>query len=87
MIHELNRKFLKKMEKTKSKSKAKTPVKAKKPTAAKAVTTKKASTAKSTITDDAIRAKAQEIYNGRISRGEAGSPEEDWLKAEQQLKS
>jgi|WetSurSiteA1Bulk_404760.scaffolds.fasta_scaffold46670_2 hypothetical protein len=74
------------MEKTKSKSKAKTPAKAKKPAAAKAVTTKKASAAKSTITYDDIRAKAQEIYNERISRGEHGTPEEDWLKAEKQLK-
>jgi hypothetical protein len=86
LIHELNRKFLKKMEKTKAKSKAKTTVKAKKPVAAKAVTTKKASTAKSAVSDDDIRAKAQEIYNDRISKGEHGTPEGDWLKAEQQLK-
>jgi hypothetical protein len=86
LIHESNRKFLKKMEKTKSKAKAKTAVKAKKPAEAKAVTTKKASTAKSKISEADIRAKAQEIYNDRISRGEHGTPEEDWLKAEKQLK-
>jgi hypothetical protein len=74
------------MEKTKSKPTAKTAVKAKKPSAAKAVTTKKASTAKSTITDDAIRAKAQEIYNDRISRGEHGTAESDWIQAEKSLK-
>jgi len=75
------------MENSKSKSKAKTTVKAKKPAAAKAVTTKKAKTAKSTLTDDDIREKAQEIYNDRIIRGISGSPEEDWLKAEDLMRS
>ena len=74
------------MENSKSKSKAKTTVKAKKPAATKAVTTKKAKTAKSTLTDDDIRAKAQDIYNDRITRGIPGTPEEDWLKAEGLLK-
>jgi hypothetical protein len=74
------------MEKTQSKSKAKTTVKAKKPASAKAGTTEKARISKSILTDDNIRAKAQEIYNNRISKGESGTPEEDWLKAEQQLK-
>jgi hypothetical protein len=74
------------MENSKSKSKAKTTVKAKKPAAAKAVTTKKAKTAKSTFTDDDIRSKAQEIYNDRISRGEPGTAESDWIQAEKSLK-
>jgi hypothetical protein len=70
------------------KSKSKTTVKAKKPAAsAKSGTTRKAKTAKSILNEDDIRAKAQEIYNDRVSRGEHGTPEEDWLKAEQQLKS
>ncbi len=71
----------------KSKSKSKTTVKARKPAAsAKASATKKA-TAKSILNEDDIRAKAQEIYNDRISKGVSGTPDEDWLKAEQQLKS
>jgi len=32
-------------------------------------------------TEDEIRAKAQEIYNERISRGEYGNPDDDWHKA------
>jgi hypothetical protein len=37
-------------------------------------------------TEDEIRAKAQEIYNERISRGEYGSPADDWYKAVNALK-
>jgi hypothetical protein len=72
----------------KSKTKTKTTVKAKKPAAsAKAGAPRKAKTVKSILTEDDIRAKAQEIYNDRISKGLSGTSEEDWLKAEQQLKS
>jgi hypothetical protein len=75
------------MENSKSKSKTKTTVKTKKPVAStKAETTKKAKIAKSILNEDDIRAKAQEIYNDRILRGESGTSEADWLKAEQQLK-
>ena len=75
------------MEKSKSKSRASTIVKAKKPAAsAKAGTTKKARISKSILNEDDVRAKAQEIYNDRISKGISGTPEEDWLKAEGLLK-
>ncbi len=33
-----------------------------------------------------IRKKAGEIYLDRISRGESGNAEDDWLKAEEMLK-
>jgi hypothetical protein len=76
------------MENSKSKSKAKTTVKAKKSTASpKAVPSKKAKITKSIPGEEEIRLKAQEIYNDRISRGEQGTPEEDWLTAERLLKS
>jgi hypothetical protein len=70
----------------KSKSKAKTTAKAKKPAAPKVAATKRAKSAKSTPSEDEIRLKAREIYNDRLSRGEHGTPEEDWLKAEELLK-
>ncbi len=44
------------------------------------------SSAKSPSLED-IRRKAGEIYLERISRGEPGSAEEDWLRAEKLLKS
>lgn len=37
-------------------------------------------------TEDEIRAKAQEIYNERVIRGEQGSPDDDWYKAVNALK-
>jgi hypothetical protein len=37
-------------------------------------------------TEEEIRAKAQEIYNERVSRGEWGSPEDDWHKAVEAIK-
>lgn len=75
------------MENSKSKSKAKTTVKTAKSAAApKASATKSTKAVKSMPDEEAIRAKAQEIYNERIFRGEHGTPEEDWLKAEGLLK-
>lgn len=35
--------------------------------------------------EEEIRMKAQEIYNKRISRGQHGTPEDDWLNAERLL--
>jgi len=37
-------------------------------------------------TEEEIRAKAQEIYNERVSRGEWCSPEDDWHKAVEAIK-
>jgi hypothetical protein len=37
-------------------------------------------------TDEEISRKAYEIYNARISRGEHGTPAEDWHKAVELLK-
>jgi hypothetical protein len=37
--------------------------------------------------ENEIRVKAQELYNDRIFRGEHGTAEDDWLKAERLLKS
>jgi hypothetical protein len=73
------------MESSKPKSKAKTASKSKKPAAtSKAGKTQKAAV-KSHPGENEIRLKAQEIYNERIFRGEHGTPEQDWLKAEEQL--
>ena len=76
-----------------SKTDSKTRTKAKKAT----VKSKAADTVKSTggrkkavarhaPGEDDIRRKAEEIYNKRVSRGETGTAEEDWLKAEKMLK-
>jgi hypothetical protein len=43
-------------------------------------------TAKSAPAEDQIRKKAEEIYFERIARGEHGTAEDDWHKAEQLLK-
>ncbi len=53
---------------------------------AKAVRTKKVASVKPGPTEEEIRAKATEIYNERVSRGEFGSPEEDWFRAIESLK-
>ncbi len=37
--------------------------------------------------EEAIRRKATEIYNARIAKGEHGTPESDWLKAEKEVKA
>jgi hypothetical protein len=47
---------------------------------------KKVTSRKSGPTEEEIREKAKEIYNERIARREYGTPEDDWLKAEQLLK-
>jgi len=69
-----------------SKTTSKTPGKGKKSTTA-AVTGKvvKAATLKSAQSEDQIRAKALELYNERVLRGEHGTAESDWLKAEKLL--
>ena len=36
--------------------------------------------------EEEIREKAKEIYHQRIARGEYGTAESDWLKAEEYLK-
>lgn len=46
----------------------------------------KPKTTRKTVSIDDIRKKAEELYLGRVSRGEPGSAEEDWLKAEELLK-
>jgi hypothetical protein len=71
----------------KPKSKVKTTSKTKKAvTDTKTVREKKSKSAASLPGEHDIRIKAQEIYNDRIFRGEHGTAEEDWLKAEQLLK-
>jgi hypothetical protein len=71
---------------SKTKSNEKTTAKTKKTAAAsKTVKTKTAKVVKQVPTHDEIRAKAQEIYNKRISSGVHATPEEDWLNAEKLL--
>jgi hypothetical protein len=53
----------------------------------KTVKSKKVETKKSIPGEEDIREKAREIYLERVSRGEHGTPESDWLKAEQLLKN
>jgi hypothetical protein len=74
------------MESSKPKSKAKTTSKIKKPATSKAGKTGKVTAVKSPPDENEIRAKAQEIYNERLFRGEHGTPEDDWHKAERLLK-
>ena len=47
---------------------------------------KKVATRKSKPTEEQIRKKAEEIYHERIARGEYGTAEDDWHKAESLLK-
>jgi hypothetical protein len=54
--------------------------------AAKAVRSRKSTTVKAGPTEEDIRVRATEIYNERVSRGEFGSPEDDWFKAVESLK-
>jgi hypothetical protein len=65
-------------------SKAKATPKSK--TAAKPKAASKVKAQSKTPTLEEIRKKAEEIYLDRISRGEPGSAEDDWLKAEEVLK-
>ena len=72
---------------SKAKGKTKTTGKSKKPVAtAAAVRKPKKTTSKSIPDENEIRIKAQEIYHERIFRGEQGTAEDDWLKAERLLK-
>jgi hypothetical protein len=48
--------------------------------------TKKVTTRKTQPTEEEIRMKAEEIYHERIARGEYGTAEDDWHKAETLLK-
>ncbi len=48
--------------------------------------TGKATSPKMTVTEEAIRKKAEEIYFERIALGTPGTAEEDWAKAEQFFK-
>jgi hypothetical protein len=71
------------------KTEKKTVKKTVKPKASESATepkkTRKVSVSKKLPSNEEIREKALEIYNMRISRGESGTPEGDWLKAEQSL--
>jgi hypothetical protein len=68
-------------------TKAKTVSKPKKTSdAGKTVKKKKVITGKIVPSEDQIREKAREIYYERISRGEHGTPEDDWREAEELLK-
>ena len=50
------------------------------------VINKKTKITKRRPTEEEIRDKAMEIYQQRINRGEHGTAENDWLKAEESLK-
>jgi hypothetical protein len=52
-----------------------------------AVKSEKVTTDKSGPSEEEIREKAKEIYNERIARGEHGTKEDDWIKAEELLRS
>jgi hypothetical protein len=64
-------------------TKAKAPAKPGRPSVAstRAVKSKRVAAVKSQPSEDDIRAKAKEIYNERIARGEHGTAEDDWHKA------
>jgi hypothetical protein len=49
-------------------------------------TINKNSSGKNVPSEEEIREKAREIYYERISRGEHGTPEDDWREAEELLK-
>jgi|WetSurMetagenome_2_1015567.scaffolds.fasta_scaffold119501_2 hypothetical protein len=71
----------------KKETKAKSARKGKQSSAsAKAVRPGRPTTLKRAPGENEIRAKAQEIYNDRLSRKEHGTAESDWLKAESLLK-
>lgn len=78
------------MDNSKSKSKVKATTKSKKSgsvSSSKTGKTRNVSSVKPNPGEDEIRIKAQAIYNERISRGEQGTAEDDWIKAESLLKS
>lgn len=65
----------------------KTTVKTKKGApAATASKPKKVTASKVEPDEEAVRRKALEIYNERMSRGESGTAEEDWDRAQKALK-
>ena len=71
----------------KKETKTQTTSKGKNPSAATEISkTEKGTTLKSAPSEYEIRAKAQEIYNDRLTRGEHGSAESDWIKAEKLLR-
>jgi len=55
-------------------------------TSAKKTGSRKVTARKYQPTEDEIRRKAEEIYHERIARGEYGTAEDDWHKAETILK-
>lgn len=59
---------------------------AEKAVASKTTKTTKTTTKKAAVTEADIRAKAEEIYQARVSAGQEGTPEADWLAAEKALK-
>jgi hypothetical protein len=71
------------MQKTAKSKVAQKPVKA---SVANEVKDKKVASVKSAPTEDQIREKAKEIYHQRLLRGEYGTAQEDWQKAEKLLK-
>ena len=60
---------------------------AEKAAATKTTKTTKTTTKKAAVSEADIRAKAEEIYNARVAKGEHGTPESDWLAAEKALKT
>lgn len=37
--------------------------------------------------EELIRRRAEEIYHARVAKGEHGTPESDWIKAEKEVKA
>lgn len=54
--------------------------------AATSASPKKVTPSKPAADEEAVRRKALEIYNERMSRGESGTAEEDWDRAQKALK-
>ena len=71
---------------SKSKPKAKSAVKSKKTATSGSTRQSRSKAVKYSPGENDIRAKAQELYHDRISRGEHGTPEDDWLRAEKILR-
>ena len=68
-------------------SKAKTIGKLKKTSETGEAVKSKVTTSKYEPSEEEIRNKAKEIYHKRIAKGEYGTAEGDWLKAEELLRS
>lgn len=58
-----------------------------KKTAEKTATKTTKTTTKKAVTEADIRAKAEEIYQARTAAGVDGTPESDWMAAEEALKA